>query len=223
MTDDPTDGVLLDRWRSGETAAFAALVERFQAPLLRHARSVLGGARSGGGRGHEDVVQEAFLKLAEAPPELPERCRGDAAAERAQLGAWLHTVTRNLCMDTLRADRRRQHRESEVAPPAGSAATDGGLAQVEAKDTRAAVHRSLDRLPQDQREVLVLRLLGEKSYSEIADITGRKVGTVGWLVSVGLKALSKELAPLLTGIRESGIRGAGAPLAAGDGPARLQA
>jgi RNA polymerase sigma-70 factor (ECF subfamily) len=199
MTDHASDGVLLDRWRSGDTAAFAALVERFQAPLLRHARGVLGV-----GRAHEDVVQEALLKLAEAPPVLPERCRGDAAAERAQLGAWLHTVTRNLCMDTLRADRRRQHRESDAAPSNEHASHDGGLAGVEAHDTRVAVQRSLDRLPEDQREVLVLRLLDEKSYAEIADITGRKVGTVGWLISVGLKALSRELAPLLDGAPEGG-------------------
>ena len=46
--------------------------------------------------------------------------------------------------------------------------------------------------------MLVLRLLGDKSYREIADITGKKIGTVGWLVSVGLKALSAELAPLLS-------------------------
>lgn len=208
MTDHASDGTLLDRWRSGDTAAFAALVERFQGPLLRHARGVLGS-----GRAHEDVVQEAFLKLAQAPPELPKPCRGDAAAERAQLGAWLHTVTRNLCMDNLRADHRRQHRESDAAPPSEHMSHDGGLGGVELNDTRAAVQRSLDRLPEDQREVLVLRLLDDKSYAEIADITGRKVGTVGWLISVGLKALSRELAPLLTG----------APLVSGERSARLQA
>ena len=48
-----------------------------------------------------------------------------------------------------------------------------------------------------------LRLLGEKSYREISEITGKKVGTVGWLVSVGLKALCVELGPLLGG--ESGL------------------
>ena len=51
----------------------------------------------------------------------------------------------------------------------------------------------LARLPEDQREVLVLRLFGERSYREIAEITGRKVGTIGWLVSVGMKALAREL------------------------------
>ena len=195
MTENQSDGTLLDRWRSGDQAAFAALVERFQAPLLRHARAVLGA-----GRGHEDVVQEALLKLAQNPPELPERCRGDAAAEHAQLGAWLHTVNRNLCMDTLRADHRRRRREGDGPPdPADVTAKDDGLRPVDAADTRAAVQRSLDQLPQDQREVLVLRLLSDKSYAEIAEVTGRKVGTVGWLISVGIKALSKELAPLLSG------------------------
>ena len=75
----------------------------------------------------------------------------------------------------------------------------GGLDAVEAEDTRAAVERGLTRLPEDQREVLVLRLFGDRSYKEIAEITGKKVGTIGWLISVGLKALSTELAPLVQG------------------------
>jgi DNA-directed RNA polymerase specialized sigma24 family protein len=47
--------------------------------------------------------------------------------------------------------------------------------------------------------VLVLRLFDDKSYAEIAAITGRKVGTVGWLISVGMKALAEELSPLAGG------------------------
>ncbi len=45
----------------------------------------------------------------------------------------------------------------------------------------------------------MLRLLSERSYREIAEITGKKVGTVGWLVSEGLKALAAQLEPLLAG------------------------
>lgn len=99
-------------------------------------------------------------------------------------------------MDVMRSETRRRSREHEVA---AQEAHDGGTSAIEAKDTRAVVEQKLGTLPQDQREVLVLRLLGEKSYREIADITGKKVGTIGWLVSVGLKSLSKELAPLLSG------------------------
>ncbi len=191
MTDVP-ETKLLDRFREGDTRAFAELVRRHQGALLRHARSLLGAGSS-----CEDVVQDAFLKLAQQPPALPTEPEGDSRPERAQLASWLHTVTRNLCMDALRSDTRRRQREERVAAPEAST---GGLDAIEAADTRAVVERQLGALPQDQREVLILRLLGEKSYREIATITGRKIGTVGWLVSVGLKALSAQLAPVLQGI-----------------------
>ena len=82
-------------------------------------------------------------------------------------------------------------------PPLQREESADGLASVEEEETRQAVERSLSRLPADQREVLVLRLLGERTYKEIAEITGKKVGTIGWLISVGLKTLGRELAPLL--------------------------
>lgn len=69
-------------------------------------------------------------------------------------------------------------------------ATWGGLQLVEQNEARAAVEAQLAKLPGDQREALDLRLLAERSYSEIAEITGKKIGTVGWLISEGLKALS---------------------------------
>ncbi|MCP3919486.1 MAG: RNA polymerase sigma factor [bacterium] len=187
----PSEAALLDRFRTGDMDAFADLVQRHQAPLLRHARSLLGA-----GSAYEDTVQEAFLKLAQSPPFLPEEALGDPRLEYVQLSSWLHKVTRNLCMDVMRSETRRKKREQDVA---AHEATGGGMSVVEGADTRAAVEVTIGNLPRDQREVLVLRLLGEKSYREIAEITGKKIGTVGWLVSVGLKALSQELEPLLSG------------------------
>ena len=99
-------------------------------------------------------------------------------------------------MDVMRSEVRRRRREQEVAADEGHG---GGLSTVEELDTRAAVERELNKLPVDQREVLVLRLLGDRSYKEIAEITGKKIGTVGWLISEGLKSLSQHLAPLIEG------------------------
>jgi len=103
-------------------------------------------------------------------------------------------------MDTIRSDSRRRARESgaathDIAKPSHV----GGAKAVEEHDTRAAVERGLAKLPQDQREVLVLRLLGERSYKDIAQITGKKIGTVGWLISEGVRALAGELSPLVDG------------------------
>ena len=189
--EDPSDGALLHAFRGGDTGAFAVLVERHQGVLLKHARSLLGG-----GGAFEDAVQEVFLRLVERPPDIPVEVAGDAVRERAHLRSWLHKVTRNCCMDTRRAEKRRRHREEAVAAREEVAEATSDLEQ---RDTVAAVERTLEELPQDQREVLVLRLLGGRSYREIADITGRKVGTVGWLVSCGLKALGERLEPLLEG------------------------
>ncbi len=182
--DDISDEGLLARWRERDEGAFAALVARHEGALLHHARALLG---SHG----EDAVQEAFLQLAKSPPELVAR---DPEGSRAVLSSWLHKVVRSRCMDMLKSERRRRDREVLVAPVE---AQEGGQAQVEHGDTRAAVRRAMDGLPPDQREVLVLRLLGGKSYREIAEITGRKSGTVGWLVAEGVKALGARLEPLV--------------------------
>ena len=146
-------------------------------------------------------MQEAFLTLARNPPDLdlaPPSARGaDGEGGEAGLGAWLHRVTRNHCLDAMRSDVRRRDREDLTSAERPTATLDPALARVDAGDTRSAVERSLAQLPGDQREVLALRLFDEKSYAEIAAITGRKVGTVGWLISVGMKALARELSPLM--------------------------
>lgn len=193
--DRPSDGTLLAALERGDHSALTELLDRHQAVLLRHARALVGE-----GGPFEDVVQETFLKLLERPPKLPPEVLGDQPLERAHLRSWLHKVTRNLCMDTLRSEVRRKVREEAVAST--ELAHDGrssGASFAEGRDTRAAVERELAKLPGEQREVLVLRLLGDRSYKEIAEITGKKIGTVGWLVSEGLKALAERLQPLLDG------------------------
>lgn len=189
MTNDQSDGQLLRLHRKGNTSAFTELVRRHEGCLLQHARALLGS-----GSAYEDAVQETFLRLAQSPPELPPEVVGDERLERAHLLSWLHKVTRNQCMDLMRSETRRKRREHDVAAHEGF---DGGMGRVEEKDTRSIVRREIEKLPPDQREVLVLRLIGERSYKEIAEITGKKIGTVGWLVSVGVKALGEQLEPLL--------------------------
>ena len=161
-----SDGQLLSAFAAGDASAFATLVQTHQAALLRHARAVLGSWSS-----YEDVVQETFLKLAQKPPTLSRDVLGDAALERAQLSSWLHTVTRNLCMDVARSETRRKLREQEAS---NSEVAEGDLAVLDEADTRSVVEKQLNRLPSEQREVLVLRLLGERSYKEIAEITGKE-------------------------------------------------
>ena len=186
----PSDGALLRAWRGGDSGAFTELVRRYEAGLLRHAKALLGGNGA-----HEDVVQESRLKLARGGIEIPADVAGDPEAERRVLSAWLHRVVRNGSMDVMKSEGRRRTRERAAAAPE---AAPSRTPEVEVEDTKGFVRAAIEALPSDQREVLALRLFEDKSYREIADVTGKKVGTIGWLISEGLSALSSRLAPVLS-------------------------
>jgi len=186
---NPSDGALLHAWQGGDAGAFTELVRRHEAGLLRHAKALLGGIGA-----HEDVVQDSLLKLARGGVEIPADVAGDPEAERRSLSAWLHKVVRNGSMDVMKIESRRRTREREAALPE---AAPSSTPEVEVEDTKGFVRTAIAALPADQREVIALRLFEEKSYREIADVTGKKVGTIGWLISEGLQALAGRLGPVL--------------------------
>ena len=186
---EASDGALLRAWRGGDAGAFTELVRRHEAGLLRHAKALLGGNGA-----HEDVVQDSLLKLARGGVEIPAEVAGDPEAERRVLSAWLHKVVRNGSMDVMKTEGRRRSRERAAAAPEAAPTR---TPEVEVEDTKGFVRAAIEALPADQREVLALRLFEEKSYREIADVTGKKVGTIGWHISEGLRALAGRLAPVL--------------------------
>lgn len=164
-------------------------MRRHESGLIRHAKALLGGVGA-----YEDVVQDALLKLARGGLVIPAEVAGDPEAERRVMSAWLHKVVRNGCMDMIKTEGRRRTRERASAAPE---AAPERVPEVEMEDTQGTVRAAIAALPVEQREVLSLRLFEEKSYRDIAEVTGKKVGTIGWLVSEGLKALALRLGPAL--------------------------
>jgi RNA polymerase sigma factor (sigma-70 family) len=107
----------------------------------------------------EDVAQEAFARL---------WARGPRARPRADY--WLFKVARNLALDWLKTEQRRNHRER--AEPIASDPSD--FTDVDVERVRALVKE----LPSRDREVLLLREFSELSYAEIAQVVGRSLDTV---------------------------------------------
>ena len=89
-------------------------------------------------------------------------------------------------MDVMRSEVRRKKREEAVATVDRS---EGGLASVDGDDTRAAVERGIQRLPADQREVLVLRFVDDLPLQEIADVLSIPLGTVKSRLHLGIARL----------------------------------
>ncbi len=124
----------------------------------------------------EDVVQEAFCALAalHRPPVDP--------------AAWLFRTVRNRSLDAGKADRRRKRREAAVG---GSAAwfvepRASGLEQAEAV-------AALQGLPDDLREVIVLRLWSDLTLEQIAAAVGCSVSTAFRRYESGLALLRQTL------------------------------
>ena len=118
----------------------------------------------------DDVVQEAFVRL-----------EGQAVLGRPsdEVGAWLHRTALNLAFNRLRDTRRWHDRAVRGGlPDAASPGPDEPLHSVLRAEQQAGVRASLDRLPEAQRDCLLLRHSGY-TYAEIAAITGMAPGSVG--------------------------------------------
>lgn len=121
----------------------------------------------------EDVVQEAYLRA----------FRGFDALRGSDVKAWLLTIVRNCYATALEQQRRRAaeplREEHEERP--GYLPLPGGVdpesATIE-RDEQRTFDRLIASLPQEHREVLMLRELEEMSYREIAAVTRMPIGTV---------------------------------------------
>jgi len=129
-----------------------------------------------------DVVQDAFLRL----------CREGTDAPRDHVRPWLFTVCRRRVLDLLRKERRRQAWNETDAESWASDEPSPDVA-AETKDQAGRALRLLRRLPENQREVLVLKFQNALSYQEISRVTGLSVGNVGFLIHTALRTLRRWL------------------------------
>ena len=176
---DPDDQ-LLSRIAQGDPAAVRVLMARKLTRIHGLALRMLGDASEA-----EDVTQEVFLRAwRQAPKWTPGAARFDT---------WLHRVALNLCYDRL---RRRREIPTETPPEQ----TDEGPAPdrgLEAEDVGVRVAAALARLPDRQREAVVLCHYQELGNIEAAGLMGVSVEALESLLSRGRRALRSALADLV--------------------------
>jgi RNA polymerase sigma-70 factor (ECF subfamily) len=149
--------------------------DRFEAQVLPHLDAAYRFARwlSRSPIDADDVLQEAVLRA----------FRGFDALRGSDAKAWLLTIVKNCHLTAL----KQQQRRSFVPLPEEHDVRDGHAMIATTPDpedtsVRRDEGRTLDRLmaalPEDQREVLVLREIEEMDYREIATVTNVPIGTV---------------------------------------------
>ncbi len=153
-------------------------LDRFEGPLVRYARGIL---RDGDQA--RDVAQETFLRL----------CRTDRTEIDGHLAQWLFTVCRNLALDVKRKEQRMSTlSESGQSELEGREPMPEDVAQR--RDDAGQVAEFMERLPDNQQEVIRLKFQNGLSYKEIANVTGLTVTNVGFLLHRGLATLRQQLA-----------------------------
>lgn len=154
-----SDAVLVARAIAGSDAAFAALVDRYNDLLYRHAERMLGQADDA-----EDVVQSAWIK---AFRNL-RKCR-----DPERFGAWVFRIGANACKDAVKAKRRGIVPLESVAE---LESRDGDTATR--LDQRRRLASALASLAPDQREAFLLKHMEGWSYEEMADQLGVQVSAL---------------------------------------------
>jgi RNA polymerase sigma-70 factor, ECF subfamily len=161
--------------RQGKQAAFLQLYDEHHLPLFRFAHRLTGSVADA-----EDIVQECFLGL------LRPECSFDPS--RAELRRYLFGAVRNQALKRLRL---RKQAAGDIEDPADLWSPEAEAAQAELEIVLA---RAIARLPETQREVLILAHYEQLSLAEIAEISEVEVAAVKSRLQRARAALKEMLA-----------------------------
>jgi RNA polymerase sigma-70 factor, ECF subfamily len=178
------DAELMRRWRRGDAAAFAALVERWQQPVARFLARLVGPDRTA------DLCQEVFLRVLRAAPRY---------RERGQFSTWLFRIALNVARD---AGRRLRHAPAPL-PDVEAADDVTADAVCERRELARAVACAVAELPPPLREVLALRHDQGMSFEAMARVLGTPASTLKSRFAAALHRLRDRLHELGWSFEES--------------------
>ena len=175
-----------------DTAAFAELVKRWEAPLRRLGVRMLGDVQRA-----EDVAQEAFARVFSHRRDFQ---------PGARFSTWVWRIAVNLCCDELRRRERRPElplepgggEEARVIEPRAETPTPSEAAESE--ERAELVRRMLMRLPEPYRVVVALRHYEGLKFQEIAEVLDLPEGTVKSRMVEALDRMEIMLRPWAEGL-----------------------
>ena len=163
--------------QSGDPAAFAELVRRFQDMAVGYAARILDDLHLA-----EDAAQEAFLEVYRVLPQL---------RDPAAFPAWFRRVVYKQC------DRHRRRRLADPAAANGSEGLPSGRPSpeqvVESKEIRLAIRNAIGSLPELEREAIMLYYFGDRAQREIADFLEVPLTTLKKRLYMGRQRLKERM------------------------------
>ena len=181
-------------FKTGDARAFTTLVTRHRGSVFNFILRYTNHRQRA-----EDLLQETWLKVVRSSSEYQ---------PKARFTTWVFTIARNLCVDSARKESYRKT-DSLDAPVAGGeegdrlvgelvADTQGSAPDRAAHNVRLRplLEKALQALPDEQREVFLLREYHGVGFKEIAEVTGVNENTVKSRMRYALEGLRKRLSEL---------------------------
>jgi len=163
------DAILVNNYIAGDENALAILVERHQSKIYGYIYSKVSDRDL-----TEDIFQETFFKVIHTLKSKK------YYNEEGKFLSWVLRIANNLIVDKFRNDKKMYMKRDTEEFSIFSAITDNSP-NIEKELIKNQVDQDLKNiiqmLPQDQKEVLMMRYYSDMSFKEIADITGVSVNT----------------------------------------------
>jgi len=179
---------VIRRARQGEAEAFDELVDAYSARLYGYFYRLTGGHHDA-----EDLLQETFVRLVRTIDRYEHDGRFDA---------WIFRIATNLVRDRVRRARRAPRPPDRRSPGVDDAPLEE-LPDADADEPGDRLHKAeqidqlqqaIDRLPEAEREVILLRHFSQMSFKEVAGLMGTPLGTALARAHRGLAKLRELMA-----------------------------
>ncbi len=169
------DAALAQRARQGDSSAYVEIYERYQPQIYAYVSYRVADSSAA-----DDLTAEVFVRMvAKIHTFVP--------SDRPLL-SWLYTIASNLVIDHHRSSRRTVPLDESIVSHETSPAR-----RLEEKLERARLREAIERLTEDQRQIIVLRFVEKCKNAEIAVAMNKSEGAIKSLQHRALATLSRLL------------------------------
>ena len=162
------DAVLVKNYISGDESALASLIERHQSKIYGFIYSKIGDRDLS-----DDIFQDTFIKVIKT-------LKTSSYNEEGKFLPWVMRIAHNLVVDHFRKAKKMPFQRETEEYSIFNYMTDNAPtieSQMITEQVEVDLTRLLDELPDDQKEVLVMRMYQDLSFKEIAELTGVSINT----------------------------------------------
>ena len=191
LSERDIDAALVTRVQQGDKKAFDLLVLKYQRKIIRLLSRMIRDQNE-----IEDVAQEAFIKAYKALPQF----RGDSA-----FYTWLYRISINTARNWLSQNSRRPSSpnmnvsENDETFSEIDNLTDSHTPEAEmvSREIAASVNQTIESLPDELRQAIVMREIDCMSYEDIALAMSCPIGTVRSRIFRAREAIATKLRPIM--------------------------